>query len=399
MSGSLRRVVIAGAGVAGLETTLALRAVANGLVAIEMVAPEPEFVYQAFTVTEPFDGGAVRHAPLEQLVNAAGARLCAGAIAGVDAASKIVELAGGGERHYDVLVLALGARALPAVPGALTFRGGQDVPELAALLARAVSGELERIVYAMPAAITWPLPLYELALLTAKYLAEHGSTAVEIVLVTPEGRPLALFGPTASNATARLLESGGIHVETASVAHAWEDGILQLAGGAKIAADAVVSLPRLEGPVIPGLPQDHDGFVATDEFGRVPGLEDVYAAGDLTQVPIKQGGIAAQQADAVADAIAADTGADVRPAAFRPVLRGLLLTGSAPRFLRAERGASLVEAYPLWWPPEKIVGRYLSAFLAEQLGVATDIDDAPPVGSIPVELAVETGDQGIWASI
>jgi len=254
MSGSLRRVVVAGAGVAGLETALALRALAGGLVAVEVVAPEQEFVYRAFAVAEPFGGGDVRHAALEVLVDAAGATLCPGAIARVDGANKIVALEGGGERHYDVLVLALGARALPAIPGALTFRGRQDVPDLTALLARAVSGEIERIIFAMPAALTWPLPLYELALLTATYVGEHGSTAVEIVLVTPEGRPLALFGPAATKAIARLLESGGIRVEAASVAHAWEDGILHLAGGATIAADAVVSLPRLQGPVIPGLP-------------------------------------------------------------------------------------------------------------------------------------------------
>ena len=40
-------------------------------------------------------------------------------------------------------------------------------------------------------------------------------------------------------------------------------------------------------------------------------MEGVYAAGDITTFPVKQGGIATQQADAAAEAIAAELGADV----------------------------------------------------------------------------------------
>jgi sulfide:quinone oxidoreductase len=56
----------------------------------------------------------------------------------------------------------------------------------------------------------------------------------------------------------------------------------------------------------------------------------------LTQFPLKQGGIATQQADVAAASIAAHAGADIEPHPFRPVLRGLLLTGMTPRYL-AER--------------------------------------------------------------
>jgi len=149
---------------------------------------------------------------------------------------------------------------------------------------------------------------------------------------------------------------------------------------------------RLRGRPIGGLPQDENGFVPTDEFGWVLGLTDVYAAGDLTQVPIKQGGIAAQQADAVASAIAADLGAHTRPTEFRPVLRGLLLTGGPPHFLRADpdRHSSFESTQPLWWPPGKIVGRHLTPFLAEQLGLRTDYPEPPHETAVLVELGVET---------
>ncbi len=401
MSGGPRHVVVAGAGVAGLETALALRALAREFVWVELVAPEREFTYRPLAIAEPFHVAEVRRFPLEVLVRAAGAQLRSGAVAAVDPERKTATLEAGDEIQYDVLVLALGARPREAVAGALTFRGPEDAAALAALLDRTTSGQLKRIVFAVPAAATWPLPLYELAFLTASYLVEHLTRGVELVLVTPEDRPLALFGPAASDAIGRLLDLHGIRLETASVARAWDDGLLKLAGGTEIAADAVVALPKLEGQPLAGLPQDRAGFVATDELGRVAGLSDVYAAGDLTHSPVKQGGIAAQQADAVASAIAADAGAGLRPATPRPVLRGLLLTGMTPRFLRAEQGSqpSLISTQPLWWPPAKIVGRYLSPFLADHLGSATDYRAPPPTDAIPIEIALDTRDHATWSSV
>jgi len=129
--------------------------------------------------------------------------------------------------------------------------------------------------------------------------------------------------------------------------------------------------------------------VPTDLEGRVVGTTDVYAAGDATQFRPKQGGLATQQADAVAAAIAADAGANVRPAPYQPVLRGLLLTGFVPRYLRADlrEGTSVVDTEALWWPPAKIVGRYLAPFLAAQLGLEASLPEGARSGAM--EIAVE----------
>jgi sulfide:quinone oxidoreductase len=271
----------------------------------------------------------------------------------------------------------------------LTFRGvPADSEELARLLERMTTRDLRRLVFTVPAGSAWPLPLYELALLTGEYLSEH-LTHAELTVVTPEEQPLGLFGEKASEAMALLLEMRGIGLRTEATPAGFGDGVLTLVDGGTIEADAVVALPKLEGPGLEGIPQDEHGFVPTDEYGRVADLTDVYAAGDLMQSPIKQGGIAAQEADAVAEAIAADAGAPVQPSPCRPVLRGLLLTGFVPRFLRHEEGGpSFVDTQPLWWPPGKIVGRYLSPFLAEHLGLATG-SQAPPADALPVEVAVD----------
>jgi sulfide:quinone oxidoreductase len=237
------------------------------------------------------------------------------------------------------------------------------------LLDELARGEARQVVFAVPTGIVWPLPLYELALLTANELAARGVSA-SLAVATSEPSPLALFGAPASRAVESALSERGIEVlkSTYPVEHA--EGLLTCVRAAPLEADRVVALPRLRGPELDGIPQDKNGFVATDAHGRVRGLSDVYAAGDATDFPIKQGGLAAQQADAVAESIAAEAGAPLQPTPFRPVLRALLLTGTTPAFLRVElsggRGETSTAAEePLWWPPGKIVGRYLAPFLAE----------------------------------
>jgi sulfide:quinone oxidoreductase len=150
----------------------------------------------------------------------------------------------------------------------------------------------------------------------------------------------------------------------------------------------VVSLPRLRGPHVIGLPGDAEGFIPVDLHGRVRESDGVYAAGDATDFAIKQGGIATQQADAAAEAIAEEAGAPVVPRPFRPVLRGMLLTGAAPTFMRAEVSGGRGEEWDvsqaaLWWPPAKVAGRYLSPYLALRHG---DVERPPGGVTVEVEL-------------
>jgi sulfide:quinone oxidoreductase len=138
-----------------------------------------------------------------------------------------------------------------------------------------------------------------------------------------------------------------------------------------------------------GLPCDTDGFIHADTHGQVPDVEGVFAAGGATSFPVKQGGLAAQQADAVAEAIAASAGIDIEPEPFRPVLRGVLLTGGAPRYLRADISGtagddSTISRRALWWPPNKLAGRYLAPYLSSRFGEAMDVMPQDPRG-IPIE--------------
>ena len=394
------RVIIAGAGVAAFEAALALRKLTEERAAVVLVAPESEFIYRPLAVAEPFRADEVRRFPLSTLAEAAGAQLKCASVSAVDAERRLVATADGARLSYDALLLALGAQPREAIPGALTFRGPQDDAALAALLHEATTGKIGKLVFALPGGVTWPLPLYELALLTGIHLADAGAGGVELEIVTPEAAPLELFGTAASEAIRDLLEIRGIALRLQRTPVAVEDGTLRLVPEESIEAGRVVALPRLEGPRLAGIPHDGEGFIRTDLHGRVEGVDDVWAAGDLTAFPVKQGGLAAQQADAAAESIAARAGAPVDPEPFKPILRGLLLTGLAPRFLRTEFAVvSTADTEPLWWPPAKIVGRYLAPFLASHLGLSA----APPrvEGGKAVEIEVELDPQrpGSWSDL
>ena len=385
-------VLIAGGGVAGLEATLALRELAADLVDVELIAPEARFSYRPVAVAEPFGLGETRQFDLAELAAAGGARFTAGGLAGIDAQRKVVRLSTGGEVGYDALLVACGAVPVAAVPGALTFRGPADSDRMRELLDAVSSGHVERVVFVVPWGAVWALPIYELALLTAAHATAVGRGNVTLTLVTPEETPLELFGSAASEAIRELLDEHGIGLRTRSCALEFVAGEVRLLFEDSIAADRVVALPRLRGARIDGIPQTAAGFVPVDEHCRVPGLPDVFAAGDITTFPVKQGGLATQQADAVAQAIAASAGADVSVQPFRPVLRGLLLTGRQPRYLRHELGGGVRESSaatpePLWWPPAKIVGTYLAPFLADRMGI---VDERPePEEGVPVQVELE----------
>jgi sulfide:quinone oxidoreductase len=303
----------------------------------------------------------------------------------------------GGPVEYSVLLIACGAVPKPAIEGALTFRGPADTGKIDLLLTEIEAGDVERIVFAVPAGAVWSLPAYELALLTARWLATRGIEGVELALVTPEEEPLHLFGREASSAVRALLDEREIAVHTNAYPAEARAGELLLVGGGIVVADRVVALPRLQGPRIGGIPQTFEGFIPVDLNGRVAGLSDVYAAGDITTFSVKQGGIAAQQADAAAEAIAAEAGAGVAPKPFRPVLRGLLLTGAEPRYLHGELAGGAGETSeasmePLWWPPAKIVGHHLAPFLARLAGTAVPAE-ATPEAAVQVEIELDVADE------
>ncbi len=362
---SRARVCIVGGGVAGVEALLALRDLAGDSARLTLIAPDPDFVYKPLLVEEPFGLGPPEQYALEPLAEERGAEFLLRAVSSVDPGNHRLELDDGSALEYDYLVVCVGGRFVPALRDAITFPNPTEPLRIDQVLDRAVKGA-GRIAFVVPPTITWSLPLYELALMSDRRSRERGDE-VEITLITPEATPLAAFGATASAAVGELLSARGIEVVTGERAHEEDGSLILTPGDRKVEADVVIALPTMEGPAIEGLPADEDGFLPVDDHSRVRGTDDVYAAGDGTNFPLKQGGLATQQADAAAADIAHRLGAADAPEPFRPVLRGQLLTGDASLHLQTDvaggGGEGTASLDRLWWPPHKISGRYLAPML------------------------------------
>src|SRR3954470_8415204 len=220
-------VLIAGAGPAGLEAALALRELARDRVDITLLAPEAGLAYRPLSVADPFSLAVTRHYPLDAIARDLGAAHVVDRLDSVDAGARVVRTAGGRELGWDALLVALGAAPAPAYDGVTTFWGPGDAEAVRGIVQDVEGGYTRRVAFVVPPGITWSLPIYELALLTAARAYESQVT-VELHVVTPEGAPLGVFGTQASESLADLLDEADIRLHAGASARESGDGALEL---------------------------------------------------------------------------------------------------------------------------------------------------------------------------
>ena len=364
------RVVICGGGIAAVEGLLRLRRLVADGVEITMVSPEGELRYRPLAVKEPFAGGAVGRYPLAQIAGDAGAALVEDAVEWVDGDGQVVHTRDGQSLPYDALLVAVGARSVPAFEHVTTFDDAHAEDTFLGIVQDIEEGYNKRIALVVPEGPAWSLPVYELALQTADRAVASGFDDVTVTVVTPEEAPLEAFGASVAGVVRTTLEEAGVRLITGSRAEVPTNRQLIVhPGGRELEPGTIVSLPRLRGRTIRGLPGDQDGFIPIDERCRVVGMgEHVFAAGDAADFPVKQGGLGAQQADVAASGIAALAG-DHQPERFEPVLRGALISGERRRLYlqaRLEPGAvvdSEVLDEPPWDADDKVVAEELGRYL------------------------------------
>jgi sulfide:quinone oxidoreductase len=373
-------IVVAGGGVAGLEGLLAIHAMAGDRVRLTVIAPDPEFTYRPLAVAEPFALGHAHRVPLSRFAEETSAELVIDAVVAVDDANRSVRLRDGGARSFDALLLAPGGRAVAGVEGATTWWPGGDPEIYGGLLRDIEEGYSKQLAMVVPPGSVWPLPVYELALMTAGEAHAMGHDDVSVTVVTPERAPLSLFGEQASTVVAEELAAAGIALRSGVVASVASGGLVLEPGGETLAAQRVFAVPRLLGPDLEGLPADHEGFIVADDTARVEGCERTWAAGDSVISPIKFGGLATHQARRAVAAIAQLAGVDA-PDPGEPVIEGRLLIGAGRARRLAGRGNA--EAAPLWWPAGKVAGVYLPRWLTEH-GIAPQSAQEPPEGGITI---------------
>ena len=365
-------VVIVGGGVAALEAALALRKLAGDRVKLTLLAPSGDFVYRPTAVLEPFVFGSPRHLPLARFAAELNATLVRDTVAGVDSERQVLHTGSGRERPYDALVIAVGARTRDVLPDAVAIDFSRVDKSLYGLIDAIDSRSLRSLAF-VALAPTWPLPVYELALLVQEHAREK-NVDLAVTIITSEQRPLAVFGESVSTAVAGILADADIQTILGARVESSSGELTVHPGGQQLRFDRVVAVPRLVG-AITGLATDADGFLPITSHCEVSGIERVYAAGDATDFPVKYGGIAAQQADAAAASIAAVAGAPIEPTPFDGVVHGALIKGrNQPRLYftaRIEGGLahdSRTSDTPTTSPEAKIAARYLGPYLNQLWG-------------------------------
>jgi sulfide:quinone oxidoreductase len=336
MSMSLSRplnVVIAGGGAAATEVALVLREHVTANVRLTFVAPDAR--ESTPPIADPFAATPRRPCATATLAQDLGADLLAGHVVEVDGDRHQVVLDDGWTLGYDVLVLAVGARSRAVVPeAALTLYGHAGPIALDRALA-----DLDPhgtgapgLDFVIPHGVTRTLSLYELAVLAGAGAHDRQADA-GVRLRTAEVAPLEAFGPTAQAAVGRLLDVFGVRFAGSSAGAEHDDPDLR-----------IIALPVRDGPGLAGVPCTGDGFIPIDGHGAVPGLDDVFAAGDATACAVKHVDVACAQAATIADVIAASAGAAVTPVPWLPSVREHLLAdfGIGPL---SPHDAAIVDAY------------------------------------------------------
>jgi len=350
------KVAIIGGGVAALEAMLALNAIGYAKADVHLFSPQTRFVLKPLAVSSGFGRGGLINFDLQKLAATGGATFHESSVSEVDASRRVLTLSDDSEFEYDFLIASPGAALVEAVPGAMTYiwqSGKEAVTEAMATLR---DRKESRVVVTMPEGGSWPMPLYELALLIADELGSGAS----ISIVTPEKSPLDLFGNEATGKVTALLQDRNIETVLETAPAEYRDGALVTVDGQQIEADIAIALPLLDGRRVQGLPSDEQGFIPVDGFGRIHDHEREFAAGDATSFPVKFGGLATEQADIVAGAIAAAAWGATAPEPFKPVFRGTLVT--ADGMIGLGPGADSSGPYA-WDPAEKVHGKFLTPFL------------------------------------
>jgi sulfide:quinone oxidoreductase len=307
-----------------------LHALAGERVSFTLIAPDPGFSYRPMAAAEPFALGGAHRVPLRQFADEAGADLVQAAVAGIDDTVGEVRLDDGSMRSFDALLVVPGGRAVKGVEGATTWWPGGDPEIYGGLLRDIEQGYSKQLAMVVPPGSVWPLPVYELALMTAGEARDMGQDDLVVTVVTPEHAPLSLFGEEASAAVVDELRSAGVALKTGVVGRVESGGLALEPGAEHLAAQRVFAVPRLLGPALEGLPADDEGFILADEAARVEGCGRTWAAGDGVVSPVKFGGLATHQTRRAVAAIGRLAGVEDAPDPGEPVLHGRLLVGGGP---------------------------------------------------------------------
>jgi NADH dehydrogenase len=309
------RILVVGAGFAGLYAALGMKQLATAGHRITVVNPESFMQYQPFlpeVASGTIDPRAVV-VPLRSVLRHC--EIVIGEVVRIDHDAHVatVRLPDGPERAqpYDIVVLAAGSRSrvLP-IPG-LAERGvGFKTVQEAIYLRNRVLSRLDVAAETddperRRAALTFVFvgggyagveALGELEDLARDAVASYPTlraSEMRWVLVEATGKILPELGDDlARYALDRLLERG-IDVLLSTRLESADNGVIRLSDGQSFRADTLVWTAGVKPSPLAaasGFPVDADGRVRVRDDLRVDGLDDAWAAGDAAAVPDRSSG-------------------------------------------------------------------------------------------------------------
>ena len=234
--------------------------------------------------------------PLAKVLDPIGVRHVQGAVSGIDTSGQTVAIdtsAGGQSLPYDRLVYALGSQLRrPPIPGLAehgfdidTYRAAKRLEQhLAALPDSKHAGEGKYTVLVVGAGLTGIELASELpGRLEAIRAARHGAEPVRVILADSSPAIGSDMGEQAMAVIDKAMAALGVETRTGIAVAAVDAMGVTLADGEKIPAATVVWCAGMQandlGRLLP-VEKDRQGRVAVDEFMRVKGLPNVFAAGD-----------------------------------------------------------------------------------------------------------------------
>jgi NADH dehydrogenase len=305
-AGSVERIVVAGAGYAGLHVALRLTARLRDHPAVELTLVNRHDYHQALTELPRVAGGtraadAVR-VPLQDVL-AERVRFVQTEITGFDLAARRL-LTEDGSIGWHRLVLALGSRPNDfAIPGlaqrTLSLYSATDAERVWAAVTQALDDaaaatdpqrqrRLATVVVGGGGATGVELA-GELAEMLPEVAGTHGLAADLPTVRLVEAGPTILAGssPDLIEKASKILSRLGVQVLTdATIAAATEEGF-RLGDGRLVEGGVFVWAGGVKAPelvVDSGLPTGHNGRVKVDQHLRVLDHPEIYVAGDLASV-------------------------------------------------------------------------------------------------------------------
>ena len=318
MAKAKARVVVLGAGFAGLETAFYLRHTMHDKVDLTLISDRDYFLFKPNTIYIPFgEDPAKFKIPLDELVRRKNLSFILDRIQGIEPDGKRVLLSKN-EVSYDYLVVATGADMRPEeIPGlkeqAVTVWTPEEMLRLRTALSKleeqARGGAQQRLLFLVPPNNRCSGPLYEIVMMTDTWLRRQKvRDRVDITWTTYEEGFIQAFGPRLNAVVAHEFEERGISGHKGFIVTHVEPGTVHYQNGEHRTYDVLVSFPPyIAGKRYSPMPMDERGFIRVDpDSRRVKGYPDIFAVGDTADFPIKQAFLALLQGDAAADHLAAE---------------------------------------------------------------------------------------------